>query len=169
MPRAALVLSRFAQRLVAARPALNEEIEKAEEAGWNAESMGAFLTAGGDSADPTQLASRLRELRARVLLRVALRDLAGLASLSEVVATMSDLAELALGCCIALPPALLEAEHGTPANGGDLLLVGMGKLGGRELNVSSDIDLVFVYPEEGDTAGAASALQPRVLHPSRPR
>ncbi|MGH8699368.1 MAG: bifunctional [glutamate--ammonia ligase]-adenylyl-L-tyrosine phosphorylase/[glutamate--ammonia-ligase] adenylyltransferase, partial [Burkholderiales bacterium] len=47
--------------------------------------------------------------------------------------------------------AALEAAHGAPA--GDLLVVGMGKLGGRELNVSSDIDLAFVYPEEGETAG----------------
>jgi [glutamine synthetase] adenylyltransferase / [glutamine synthetase]-adenylyl-L-tyrosine phosphorylase len=152
MPRAALNWSRFAQRLVAARPALNEEIEQANVGGWNAESMGAFL-AGEDIADATKLASRLRELRARVLLRVALRDLAGLAPLGEVVATMSDLAEVALGTALACHRALLESEHGAPANGSDLLIVGMGKLGGRELNVSSDIDLVFAYPEEGDSAG----------------
>ena len=43
----------------------------------------------------------------------------------------------------------------------ELIVVGMGKLGGRELNVSSDIDLVFVYPEEGETVSGAAA-------PSRP-
>ena len=44
----------------------------------------------------------------------------------------------------------------------------MGKLGGGELNVSSDIDLVFVYPEEGETDGPAAARQPRILRPPRP-
>jgi glutamate-ammonia-ligase adenylyltransferase len=152
MPRAALAWSRFAQRLIAAQPAFDEEIEQAEAAGWSAESMSAFL-AGGDIVDPTRLASRLRELRGRVLLRVALRDLAGIAPLSEVVATMSDLAEVALGAALRCHRALLESEHGAPAGASDLVVVGMGKLGGRELNVSSDIDLVFLYPEEGDTPG----------------
>src|SRR6185436_13701330 len=57
----------------------------------------------------------------------------------------------------------LSAENGEPigsdsGNVQRLHVVGMGKLGGRELNVSSDIDLVFVYPEEGDTRGAPRAL-----------
>ncbi len=59
-------------------------------------------------------------------------------------------------------PRQLDAIHGTPIGDEsgtpqELIVIGMGKLGGRELNVSSDIDLVFVYPEEGETAG------PRVI------
>jgi glutamate-ammonia-ligase adenylyltransferase len=149
-PRAALAFSPFARRLLEARPALGEELERAAAGPWNAASMREFL-AGRDIDDDGRLAAALRELRARVLLRVAVRDLAGLAPLDEVVATMSDLAEVALAAAHARARAALAAAHGAPA--GDLLVVGMGKLGGRELNVSSDIDLVFVYPEEGATAG----------------
>jgi glutamate-ammonia-ligase adenylyltransferase len=61
------------------------------------------------------------------------RDLCGLASLEEVCGTMSELAELSIA-------AALEEKA--------LIVLAMGKLGGRELNVSSDIDLIFVYPGE---------------------
>jgi glutamate-ammonia-ligase adenylyltransferase len=75
-----------------------------------------------------------------VLLRVMARDLSGHAALEEVCGAMSDLAELSIAAAL----AHLKCE--------DLVVVGMGKLGGRELNVSSDIDLVFLYrgsPEDG--------------------
>ncbi|HTO48179.1 MAG TPA: bifunctional [glutamate--ammonia ligase]-adenylyl-L-tyrosine phosphorylase/[glutamate--ammonia-ligase] adenylyltransferase [Burkholderiales bacterium] len=145
--------SRYAARLLAARPALQAELERAAEQAWRAAAMREFL-AGHDLAADAALAAALRELRARVLLRVAARDLAGLAPLAEVVGTMSDLAEVALEAAHRHHRARLEAERGPPAGGSDLLIVGMGKLGGRELNVSSDVDLVFVYPEEGDTTGS---------------
>ncbi len=148
----ALAGSRYAARLLAARPALGAEVEQAVTSTWTATSMREFLAAH-DFADDAALAAALRELRGRVFLRVAARDLGGLAPLAEVVGTMTDLAEVALAAAHRHHRAKLEAEHGSPAGGGDLLIVGMGKLGGRELNVSSDIDLVFVYPDEGDTAG----------------
>ena len=151
-PRAVLGFSRFAARLLAAQPALAEEIEHAAHATWTAAAMREFLAARELAADAA-LARGLRELRSRVWLRVAARDLAGLAPLAETVGTMSDLAEVALGAAYHHHRARLEAEHGRPAGATDLLIVGMGKLGGRELNVSSDIDLVFVYPDEGETAG----------------
>jgi glutamate-ammonia-ligase adenylyltransferase len=71
---------------------------------------------------------------------------------------MTDLAEVALEASLRLHRARLEAEHGAPggAQAQDLLIVGMGKLGGRELNVSSDIDLVFAYPDEGEAARGLS-------------
>jgi len=144
--------SRYAARLLAARPALAAEVGAAAASSWTAAAMRDFL-AGVDPADDAALAARLRELRARVFLRVAARDLGGLAPLAEVVGTMSDLAEVALAAAHRHHRAKLEAEHGAPAGGGDLAIAGMGKLGGRELNVSSDVDLVFVYPDEGDTAG----------------
>ena len=144
--------SRYAARLLAARPALAAEVEQATQRSWTAAAMREFL-AGRDLAADAALAAALRELRARVLLRVAARDLAGFAPLVEVVGTMSDLAEVALEAAHRHHRARLDADHGSPAGGSDLLIIGMGKLGGRDLNVSSDIDLVFVYPEEGDTAG----------------
>ena len=65
----------------------------------------------------------------------------------------------------------LSEQYGVPRGASgrrqQLHVVGMGKLGGGELNVSSDIDLILFYPEDGETDGAASAQQPRVLHPPR--
>ena len=92
--------------------------------------------AGAAALDEAGLKRRLRLLRRRVLLRAMARDLGGLADLAEVCETMSDLAECALQACV---------KH---LNVPDLMVIGMGKLGGRELNVSSDIDLVFVLDEE---------------------
>ena len=155
-PRAALAFSRFARRLLAARPALEDEVARAAAGPWRGADMLAFLAAR-TTGEERSVAAALRELRARVFLRIALRDLAGLAPLAEVVGTMSDLAEAALATAHRHVRAALESVHGAPSEGADLLVVGMGKLGGRELNVSSDIDLVFAYPHEGETAG------PRVL------
>src|SRR5262245_37696452 len=157
-PSEALRCARFAQRLLAARPALADEVEQAALSPWRAEAMREFLDARAPSHE-TQLAAALRELRSRVLLRTAARDLAGLAPLDEVVATMSDLAEIALQTALRFHCVRLEANHGAPTGSSgapSLLILGMGKLGGAELNVSSDIDLVFVYPEEGETTGPRS-------------
>jgi len=120
--------SRYALRLLAARPELEAEI--AAPAPFTRDEMAGAL-AGAENDDEAALGRRLRRLRQRVLLRVMARDLCGLADLDEVCGTMTDLAEVAIGA------ALEEKE---------LIVVGMGKLGGRELNVSSDIDLIFVHP-----------------------
>jgi glutamate-ammonia-ligase adenylyltransferase len=115
------------------------------------------------AGDENELKRTLRRLRQQVMLRVLLRDLAGRAPLAEVVTSMSDLAEISLGYALRHLSQWLEAQHGTPmANGRrqELIVVGMGKLGGRELNVSSDIDLIFVYPEEGDTVCSAAPPGP---------
>jgi [glutamine synthetase] adenylyltransferase / [glutamine synthetase]-adenylyl-L-tyrosine phosphorylase len=77
-------------------------------------------------------------LRQRVFLRVMVRDLSARADLDEVCSTMSDLAEVVIGISV--------RWLGLP----DFVVVGMGKLGGRELNVSSDVDLVFLYPGSAD-------------------
>src|SRR5208282_5615402 len=78
--------------------------------------------------------------------------------LTEVCATMTRLAEMAISAAVDVHHRRLAETHGEPigADSGTpqrLVVVGMGKLGGGELNVSSDVDLVFVYPEEGATAG----------------
>jgi len=154
-PAAALRFSRYAERLLAARPDLGEEVEQAAHSGWNAAAMRAFLAAAAPG-DAAGLASALRRLRQRVMLRLAARDLSGRAPLAEVVAAMSELAEVALQAAHSFHTAALEAELGVPCGSGgrqELVVVGMGKLGGRELNVSSDVDLVFVYPEEGEVDG----------------
>src|SRR5260221_6580885 len=133
-----LEYSRYARELVAAKPELSEELERSKDSGWTREAMEAFLRerGGGEGA----LHSGLRLLRQRVLLRTMARDLSGYADLDEVCGAMSALAE------VAIDAALAHFRHE------DLVVVGMGKLGGGELNVSSDVDLVFLYPEEGDRA-----------------
>jgi len=123
--------SRAALALLAASPELAGELS-APAAFTRAEMTRAL--AAGEAEDEPALKRRLRRLRARVLLRVMARDLSGRAALEEVCGAMSDLAELSIAAAL----AHLKCE--------DLVVVGMGKLGGRELNVSSDIDLVFLYP-----------------------
>jgi glutamate-ammonia-ligase adenylyltransferase len=138
MPVSPLVYSRYARALVSARPELVEEIERGEEGGWTRDAMEAFLRYGEHDGEPD---ARLRQLRQRVMLRTMARDLSGAAELAEVCATMSALAEIAIGEAL----AYLERGSERPR----LTVVGMGKLGGGELNVSSDVDLVFLYPDGG--------------------
>jgi glutamate-ammonia-ligase adenylyltransferase len=158
--------SRYAQRLAQARPDLCRAELAAIERAVDAGAMRAYLDAQ-PAGDETGLKRALRLLRQQVMLRVLLRDLSGRAPLAEVVASMSDLAEVSLDYALKHLDPGLQAQHGTPmANGRRqaLLVVGMGKLGGRELNVSSDIDLIFVYPEEGETAGSGEGLRPLSNH-----
>ncbi|MBI5889864.1 MAG: bifunctional [glutamate--ammonia ligase]-adenylyl-L-tyrosine phosphorylase/[glutamate--ammonia-ligase] adenylyltransferase [Nitrosomonadales bacterium] len=108
-----------------------------------------------------QLSRALRILRKRVMLHVLTRDLNGLSDLDEVMRSMTALAEIAVRKSQALVMQSMVEQFGQPvgAESGtrqELLVIGMGKLGGGELNVSSDIDLIFVYPEDGDTDGTRS-------------
>ncbi|HTE43428.1 MAG TPA: bifunctional [glutamate--ammonia ligase]-adenylyl-L-tyrosine phosphorylase/[glutamate--ammonia-ligase] adenylyltransferase, partial [Steroidobacteraceae bacterium] len=113
------------------------------------------------ATDDAELLRALRLFRGRHMVRIAWRDLAGWADLTG---TLSDLSNLAAACIeFAHDHAYSElaARYGTPhgARSGErqtLTVLGMGKLGGRELNYSSDIDLVFLYPEEGVTDGTRS-------------
>ena len=110
--------------------------------------------AGGAEAG---LRATLRQLRIWVLCHLIVRDLTRNASLEEVTETMTVLAEVAVTHAHDVLRATLVQRYGQPLSPlgweQELLVIGMGKLGGRELNVSSDIDLIFIYPEDGDTAG----------------
>jgi glutamate-ammonia-ligase adenylyltransferase len=115
------------------------------------------------SDDAGQVARLLRRLRGQVVSGLALRDLSGLAPLDEVEAAMTALAELALAAL--LPPLRAEATrrygelNSNDAKPLDLLVIGMGKLGAGELNVSSDIDVVFAIGEHGTTERDIDALE----------
>jgi glutamate-ammonia-ligase adenylyltransferase len=127
-------VSRFAARRLAARPALAAELSGA--AFTRAEMDAALQGAAGEPReDEDAFKRRLRQLRERVVLREMARDLSGRAPLEEVCEAISDLAEATIAAAL----AWLEIP--------DLIVVGMGKLGGRELNVSSDVDLVFLHPD----------------------
>ena len=153
---AAIEFSRYAARLESAQPELFGAVSEAIDSPWRWN--GDELEALAEAPDPAALAVQLRCLRQRVFLSTLLRDLTGRADLAEVCATTTRLAEIAIADAVSAHARWLAAIHGDPIGadsgaGQRLIVVGMGKLGGSELNVSSDIDLVFVFPEDGVTAG----------------
>ncbi len=99
----------------------------------------------------------LRRFRNRFMLHVIWREVFALADLDETLASLSDLADRMLDVATRLAEEALEPRFGhvrTPQGRRvPLVILGMGKLGGRELNLSSDIDLIFLYPEDGTTDG----------------
>jgi glutamate-ammonia-ligase adenylyltransferase len=116
-----------------------------------------------ECASEDELARLLRRLRNRQQLRIIWRDVNRLAELRETCGDLSALAE----ACIDLAYIWLYERHclqlGTPtgARSGEaqqMVVLGMGKLGAHELNLSSDIDLIFAYPEGGETVGAKRPL-----------
>ena len=107
----------------------------------------------------------LRVLRHLVLERLVVLDCSGQADLHAVTHTMTALAAFCLDRAYALALAPLTERHGTPTcaeapeQAAQLWIVGMGKLGARELNVSSDIDLIYIYDHEGETTGNSEGRQ----------
>ena len=101
--------------------------------------------------------NQVRQFQRRELLRVAARDLARLSHLPEIIREVSDVADVCLGAVYDLCREQLAARYGSPwhqdADGRwqqtGFCILGLGKLGGQELNYSSDVDLIFVYSEEG--------------------
>ncbi len=117
-----------------------------------------LLAAALDGVEDAQsLSTRLRRFRRAEMVRVIWRDIARLADLEE---TLEDLTALADACVERSLDTLHRwavADHGTPrddvGNAQRLVVLGMGKLGARELNLSSDIDLIFAFPAHGQTDG----------------
>ena len=111
-----------------------------------------------DPANDIALMKELRLFRYQQMMRIAWRDLANLASTQETLQNLTELAEV----CVDVPLEILYQDQtrqfGVPcdSNGNPqrLVVIGMGKLGGHELNFSSDIDLIFCFAEEGETTGA---------------
>lgn len=108
------------------------------------------------------ISSMLRRFRLREKLRIAWRDLAGWADLSETVADLSSFADACLEEALSILYKSLCSEYGNPAGAEGsqeyLVVFGMGKLGARELNFSSDIDLIFAYTEAGRTKGKSKSI-----------
>jgi glutamate-ammonia-ligase adenylyltransferase len=146
--------SRHLARLVQARPELAAELAP-DTLPLNPALLNDWLQP--DTLTEDTLKPGLRRLKQRALARIASRDLSGRADLAEVVESMTLVAEAAVSVALKISEDALVTRYGEPRNAAGmrqhLIVIGMGKLGGRELNVSSDIDLIFVYPEDGDTAG----------------
>ena len=103
------------------------------------------------------LSAGLRVLRQLVMARLMELDCEGQADMGMVTRSVTELAELALDHACRQVRQELDARHGAPTGPDQqhvpLWIVGMGKFGARELNVSSDIDLIYVYEHEGETQG----------------
>ena len=101
--------------------------------------------------------TRVREFKQREMLRIAARDLARLGKLPEIMQEISDVADVCLDAVWQVCHRQLTGRFGQPWHqdaGGRWqptagCVLGMGKLGGQELNYSSDVDVLFVYSEEG--------------------
>lgn len=108
--------------------------------------------------DEAEAMPALRRWRRDTLVRIAWRDLAGLAETTATLRELSAFADAVVDAALAIATRGVSARFGTPlSEAGEaqpFVVVGMGKLGGGELNFSSDIDLVFLFPEFGDTDGA---------------
>jgi glutamate-ammonia-ligase adenylyltransferase len=156
---AELQYSHYASRVLQRHPEWRVALARDLASPFTREAMVAALASGYPAA--AELERALRELRQRVVLRLIARDLSGRADLDEVVTTVTALAEVTLETALAHHSSWLTATFGNPQSEDgtpqSLIVVGMGKLGGGELNVSSDIDLIFAFPEDGETSG------PRVL------
>ena len=104
--------------------------------------------------------SALRRQRTREMVRIAWRDLAGLATVTETLADTSAFGDAAIAAAVEFAHRDLARTYGEPRNDAGeaqpLIVLGMGKLGGGELNFSSDIDLIFLFPDKGSTAGSRS-------------
>jgi len=106
------------------------------------------------------LGVQLRQLRQREMVRIAWRDIAGLADLNETMADVSALADACIQGALTWLYTAQVAEQGEPCNEQgepqQMVVLGMGKLGACELNFSSDVDLIFAFPEAGETTQGSS-------------
>ena len=153
--------SEFVEKLCSRQPSLllelatHEDLTRPTPAGWIEADLGRRPMG---NTEPEWM-DALRRFRKRHMLRIAWRDLAGWSDLDETLADLSMLAETCIRFACQRMTELLGERYGAPRAESDgqvqsLLTLGMGKLGGHELNFSSDIDLVLLYPEAGQTDGA---------------
>ncbi len=152
--------SRYARRVLETDASLLDWLQENHTTPCNrAEILALLQQSELDLQDEAVLARAVRRLRKQVMVKLILRDLNGLADLNEVMQAMTALAEVVARQAQACLMQALEQQFGSPIGAlsntaQELLIIGMGKLGGGELNVSSDIDLIFVYAEDGETNGA---------------
>jgi len=150
--------SRFYQRWLAAEPGRAARVATLAGLSLARLDLGAALKTEADSGRgaPLPLGRAMRRLRNLLVCAIIRRDLEGKADLDEVVSAMSRFADFAVQSHLGELMAEMTAVHGTPVGEESgrpqqMMVLAMGKHGGGELNVSSDIDLIFVYPEDGDT------------------
>jgi glutamate-ammonia-ligase adenylyltransferase len=174
--RTSFALSKFVAQMCIRRPAdaielmASGDLERNDTAEYlavryhRAISRNGSGPAGGKSdGESTEISEEtylklLRLFRNREMMRIAVRDLAGFADLEATLTDLSALADLCVRQALDFIYRSQVRQWGTPtdAEGAaqQLVILGMGKLGAHELNFSSDIDLIFAYPQDGQTVGA---------------
>ncbi|MGB6546371.1 MAG: DUF294 nucleotidyltransferase-like domain-containing protein [Candidatus Acidiferrales bacterium] len=140
-------------------PATSSSLEELKSPEDLFEEFAQFEAMAGDD-DPTRVLIRFKR---RQYLRITLRDVLGLATLAETTLELSHLADVLLERALRIAAYRLERDYGVPefvdADGRKqrtrMTILSLGKLGGQELNYSSDIDLLFLYGQPGQTSGGA--------------
>lgn len=161
--------SSFLKRRLEARPEIIPQLIEDAQLSLTPERIQIWLSELGSTITtfpPPEVAlcrRQLRQLRMRVLQTLIVRDINQLASLEEVVSCMSFLADLSVQMAYRTVMHDLVTQFGQPIDPTtgrpmEMMILGMGKLGGQELNVSSDIDLIMLYGEEGETSGGRRSL-----------
>ena len=133
--------SLFAARLLSKDALLLADLLENHAKNYLSVNMQDFINSAKIS-DEITLKKALRQLRQRVILRIIYRDLNGLADLYEVMQTTTSLAEIAIKTTVHFNATWLQGNISADCG---FVVVGMGKLGGGELNVSSDVDLIFAF------------------------
>jgi glutamate-ammonia-ligase adenylyltransferase len=166
-----VLASESIQRLLQRRPGLLRWVHRSAstpvplDAAALAGRLDAFLRRGGDEG-PAELLRRLRRFKARQALRLAARDLWLGAPMEALGREQTALAEALLQAALPHLEAPLRRRYGAPSPEGFVVL-GLGKLGGDDLNWSSDIDLVLVHRGDGMTEGGTAGSVPTVTYYTR--
>jgi glutamate-ammonia-ligase adenylyltransferase len=127
-----------------------QTLEKPREKAWLATELQRLLLS---IRVPAQKYDAIRRFRRRETLRIGARDLVGGAAVEETTLELSNLADVCLQSVFEIALGALRAQFklkdNTAIATGRFSVIGMGKLGGQELNYSSDVDVIFIYGEEG--------------------
>lgn len=153
-PLPAANASRFIRRWLAADASRQTAFSQLSELSLDQLDFDQLL--GAQQAGSASLGAAMRRMRNLLVAAIAERDVAQKAGLDEVLAAISGFADFAVRIHLHDLYQQMCGDFGTPigeesGRPQQMIVVGMGKLGGFELNVSSDIDLIFIYPEDGET------------------
>ena len=161
----AFVASEFIAKTAAQKPALLLELIESgvlfrAQTDADLEAFASVINTGINDAD---VDARLRRERNKAMIRIIWRDLNRLATMGEVTAELSRFADKSIALAAEYHYRALEKMYGTPIGresglAQPFMVLGMGKLGAGELNISSDIDLIFTFPEGGETNHASRAI-----------
>ncbi|MBQ4832843.1 bifunctional [glutamate--ammonia ligase]-adenylyl-L-tyrosine phosphorylase/[glutamate--ammonia-ligase] adenylyltransferase [Pseudoalteromonas sp. MMG010] len=162
-----LALSDFAWRCLSSQPQLKDWLLDEAELKQR-QVVSPFINTALNEIDDNQCQKILRQYRERYWLKVAYLDLCCDNPIDESVFYISELADMLIDSANQWAYSQVAKVSGQPldekANPLPLMIVGMGKLGGKELNYSSDIDLIFTYPRNVETQGGRRAVEAQVFY-----